>query len=89
VFIKKFAKQIDKEIYSGFKLWPTNYIAMDKLENSSKYSTKYTDQEKKKFELHIEDKLSGLTGPKEELLNTVLKIYANPVLNKYKMGTSV
>ena len=89
VFIKKLAKQIDKEIFSGYKLWPTNYLAMDKLENSTKYSSKYTDQEKKEFELHIENKLSGLTGSKEELFKTLLNIYANPVLNKYEMGTSV
>ena len=85
--IEKFAvlsEIIDKRIYSNYKLWKTNYIAYDILNNSDIFPEQYSLQEKYDFLSYCENSIKNLNGDSEELLDIFLNIYANPVKNKIK-----
>ena len=70
-FCRETAALIDRRIRAGYRIWPNNRIAADYLEGNS--SGGYTPREKAAFESHI-------ASIPEELRNTVLKIYAGPLL---------
>ena len=84
--IKTLASSIDKQIYSNYKLWKTNYIAFDLLNNNNLYSKYYTFEEKEEFKSYASKQLFNLTGDKEKLYEIFLNIYANPLKNKLKYG---
>lgn len=75
---------IDKRIYSHYKLWKTNYIAFDYLNNNDDYASFYSKKEKENFLNYMNEGLKGLDGDKVELTDIFLKIYANPVSNYLK-----
>ena len=76
------ARQIDKEIYKNYKLWPVNWLAYDLLEGNKEHDNEYNDitseQFKKRFST-IDQYLPD--GNKDELWNLFLHLYANPVYN--------
>jgi len=69
------ADAIDKQIYSSYRLWPTNYIASDILSESNKYENHYTEMEKIIF-LRRFRRMNG------EVRNIAMRTYANPLLNQ-------
>ena len=79
---KKLTSWIDKQIYTYYKLWPTNYIAADLLEKSTKYQDNYTHEEKKNFLRYMSDSLSGIDGDSDFIEQIFLKIYSNPVYSR-------
>jgi hypothetical protein len=82
-YLAAIARQIDTQIYRNYKLWPTNYLAYDMLEGSSKYAGVYDNELKEKFEarfVRIKEVLPD--GDMDELKDLFLKIYANPVYNQ-------
>lgn len=79
--IQALAQVIDDSILQSYKLWPTNYIAYDILNNSDRFSNKYTDKEKQLFERRLELKIDA---ENEVLREGFLAMYANPVVNKMK-----
>lgn len=79
---KMLAADIDKRINSTFRLWKNNYIAYDILHDSSKYSDRYTEQERNDFEEYTRFKLSTVESDHGELRDIFLSIYANPVENR-------
>lgn len=81
---KLLSEIIDKRIYSHYKLWKTNYIAFDYINNSQNYSTFYSTKEKDDFLIYMNEGLKGLDGDKAELTDIFLRIYANPVSNYLK-----
>ncbi len=48
---------IDKQVFSQYKLWPTNYIALDISEGTHSYSKYYSPKERNAFEKRIADRL--------------------------------
>lgn len=76
------AEKIDHQIYSNFKLWPNNYVAYDLLTQDDRFRHKYTDEEKKHFELMLEQAMIFIDFPITDITERFLKIYANPVINK-------
>jgi len=81
----KFAKLrevIDKQIAGSYKLWKTNYIAFDLLNNDNKYIEFYSPEEKKAFKEYISKKLSDIKNDKKDIEKLFLNLYANPVVNK-------
>lgn len=74
---KNVAHAIDRSIHTSYRLWPSNYIAYDTIHETSKYSDKYTDDEKKKL-------LENYARMPVEVRQIVLEGYANPVVNKEK-----
>lgn len=74
-------KEIDKEIFAGYKIWDTNYVAYDILLNTSEHKDLYDNEIKEKFislmNYEIE-KYPELDG--EALSQLYLNIYAGPVI---------
>jgi hypothetical protein len=76
--------QIDRQIYDHYFLYPQNYIAFDIQENSDRFSTKYTQEEKNSFTNYLNEQSTLPDVPKDKMVNYLLDIYANPVRNKFK-----
>jgi len=79
--IQALAQVIDDSILQSYKLWPTNYIAYDILNNLERFSNCYSDKEKQLFERRLELKIDA---ENEVLREGFLAMYANPVVNKMK-----
>lgn len=84
--IQALAQAIDDSVLANYKLWPTNYIAYDLLNNTDKYSHLYTEKEKSLFERRLEIRIDE-NNPLE--LQGFLAMYANPVVNKSKYENAV
>ncbi|MEZ0006172.1 1-acyl-sn-glycerol-3-phosphate acyltransferase [Flavobacterium sp. 28YEA47A] len=84
--IQALAQTIDDAVLANYKLWPTNYIAYDLLNNTDKYSHLYTEKEKSLFERRLEIRIDE-SNPVE--LQGFLAMYANPVVNKSKYENAV
>lgn len=84
--IQALAQVIDDSILASYKLWPTNYIAYDLLNNTDKYSHLYTEKEKSLFERRLEIRIDE-NNPVE--LQGFLAMYANPVVNKSKYENAI
>ncbi|MBX9807672.1 MAG: 1-acyl-sn-glycerol-3-phosphate acyltransferase [Flavobacteriaceae bacterium] len=80
------AQVIDDSILSNCKLWPTNYIAYDILNQTNIYSHLYTENEKSLFERRLEMRIDH-NNPLA--LQSFLAMYANPVVNKLKFENAV
>ncbi len=78
---------LDKRIIGGYRLWNTNYIAYDLVNQSFKYAGKYTPEEVEAFKAYTEHQLDQVepTLDRAELRDIFLRIYGNPVLMKEKM----
>lgn len=83
--IQSLALVIDKSILQSYKLWPTNYIAYDILNNSSEFSNEYTEKEKQLFERRLELRIDA---DNQTLREGFLAMYANPVVNKLKYANA-
>lgn len=79
---EKLAEKIDSQIFANYKLWPNNYVAYDLLTQEDRFRYKYTDAEKKHFELMLEQAMIFIDFPITDIAERFLKIYANPVINK-------
>ncbi|MFC6097189.1 1-acyl-sn-glycerol-3-phosphate acyltransferase [Flavobacterium qiangtangense] len=84
--IQALAQIIDDSILASYKLWPTNYIAYDILNNTTKYSHLYTEKEKSLFERRLEIRIDE-NNPIE--MQGFLAMYANPVVNKSKYENAI
>jgi hypothetical protein len=80
------AQVIDDSILSSYKLWPTNYIAHDIVNQTNTYSHLYTENEKSLFERRLEMRIDH-NNPLA--LQSFLAMYANPVVNKLKYENAV
>jgi hypothetical protein len=79
--IQALAQVIDDSILSTYKLWPTNFIAYDLINNTDQFSNQYTEKEKQLFERRLEMRLGSEVNA---LKDSFLAMYANPVVNKLK-----
>ena len=84
--IQALAQIIDDSILSNCKLWPTNYIAYDILNQTDIYSHRYTENEKSLFGRRLEKRIDH-SNPL--VLQNFLAMYANPVVNKLKYENAV
>ncbi len=84
-YYKAVADMITGRIIEKYRLFPNNYIAYDLRYGCSKFTSEYTEEEKKVFleRLHV---LSNYdTCDLEQLVDIFLSIYSNPVKNKLKI----
>lgn len=85
-FFSAVAKRMDKEIHSGYRLFPGNYVALDELEGKGQWKKYYTEKDKKVFNAYVERQLKKihLENPDWDFLRErILTMYANPVVNKH------
>ncbi len=76
--LQAFAKALDKKIHTHYKLWPSNYIAFDKLHNVTKYEAHYDAHELRQFDRRLERRVDTNN---EMAIVSFLKMYATPVIN--------
>ena len=77
--LKALAHLIDERIYKIYKLWPSNYVAYDLYNKTTKYSHTYTERDKRSFERRLERRVEA---GNRTALDSFLLMYANPVINK-------
>jgi hypothetical protein len=77
--LSKLGELIDQEIWKGYKLWPSNYIAHDLLHQKSQFTAQYTAVEKTSFEKRLSQKVNQ-ENPLE--VENFLRMYAHPVINQ-------
>ena len=80
--IKSLVNIIDEQLYSNYKLWPVNYIASDIANESTEFSSHYSEKEKEDFINYIKQKTKKLTGDEQSLFNLFITMYSNPVKTK-------
>ncbi|KIX21075.1 glycerol acyltransferase [Flavobacterium sp. 316] len=83
--VQALANVIDDSILQHYKLWPTNYIAYDILNNTTQYSQFYTTEEKQLFQRRFEMRIDT---DNKTLRDGFLAMYANPVVNKMKYNNA-
>ena len=81
---RKMRYAVDRRVIQGYKLWKTNYMAFDWVNNTTKYSDHYEKADMEAFQAYIAGQLKMVetTLDQEELKDILLHIYSNPVLNK-------
>ena len=77
---------VDRRVIQGYKLWKTNYMAYDWVNNTTKYSDHYDKADMEAFQDYVVGQLKLVedTLDQNELKDIFLHIYSNPVLNKEK-----
>ncbi len=84
--LKALGQLIDEQIVLNYKLWATNFIAYDLINNTDKFKGKYTAVEKKEFAHYMRKQISPLIGKTKELNRLFLQQYSNPVNNQLLLG---
>lgn len=86
-FFATVAQEIDRRIYTNYRLYPGNFAAIDLLQGGNAYADRYTAEERATFETYLAGQLKKIEmpGKDEEFLRTkILEMYANPALNQMK-----
>jgi hypothetical protein len=75
---------IDKKIHQNYKIFPNNYIALDKLNENEQFREFYSENDVKNFDNYIENQISKIDLPEVDRHFCRLKLfemYANPLRN--------
>lgn len=78
------AEHIDKEIFRNYRLYPSNYIALDMLEGNEAHAGRYTADDKAAFEKYLQGQIAKIDIPNKDeafLRERMLTMYANPARN--------
>lgn len=78
------AEHIDHEIHRNYRLYASNYVALDELKGSENHRDHYTDEDKAAFDRYVEGQLAKVDLPdkdEEYLRQCILTMYANPAIN--------
>ena len=81
------AKIIDRAIHSNYRFWPINYYFYELLTGDTRYSDKYTAEEKGKLDAYLAGQIEKVDLPNKDvdfLRGKILEMYANPVINYIK-----
>ncbi|WP_052081979.1 1-acyl-sn-glycerol-3-phosphate acyltransferase [Porphyromonas macacae] len=84
------AELINREIFKNYRLYPSNYIALDIMYDNNRYSTHYSAEEKQLFIDYILGQVAkieleeGYTKDIPFLYACMIKMYATPAMNKEK-----
>jgi 1-acyl-sn-glycerol-3-phosphate acyltransferase len=81
--IKSITQLIDNQIISNYKLWSTNFIACDLLNQTDRFIDHYSADEKQAFENRMSNKIDCSDAHAKQCF---LEMYANPVVNQYALG---
>lgn len=81
------AQHIDMCIHANYRLYPNNFIALDKLNGNDEHADRYTADDKARFEQYISGQLAKIDIPSKDeqfLMTRMLEMYANPAINHLK-----
>ena len=88
----RLSELIDVEIFENYRLWPNNFLAWDRLNQSSKFASRYSADTERAFEKRIEElleKAKPLGGNGDAFIKLFLLLYAQPLQNKLTHGLSL
>lgn len=77
--LQAIANLMDREIQKNYKLWPSNYIACDLVNNTNEHSSFYTPKQKRQFERRLTRRIDATNSLE---VNSYLLMYANPVIHQ-------
>jgi hypothetical protein len=78
------ATHVDHEIYKNYRMYPSNYVALDLLRDNMEHQDQYTTEEKLQFEDYLSQQLSKIELPNKDeayLRERLLTMYSNPAVN--------
>ena len=75
------ARFIDTKIYEGYILYPINYVSADLIAGTDKYSSHYTEADKKSVIEYFDTQCKMFEGDVALQRKMLMEIYANPVIN--------
>ena len=91
-FFAAVARHIDEQIFSRYRLYPNNFVALDELSGTTEHAGRYTQHDKERFDAYIAGQLALIDIPcKDEqyLRERMLTMYANPARNQLSLcGTT-
>ena len=76
-FFKAVATHIDDEVFRRYRLYPSNYVALDELEGTTAHADRYTAEQMAKIQLPDKDEAF--------LRERLLTMYANPARNQEQL----
>ncbi len=83
--ITAIAEMIDRQIYTNYRLYPDNYIALDAISGEAKHSDHYTKEQRDAFMTYADQKIAAIAGADHDyVLGQMLQAYANPLINQEK-----
>jgi len=80
--LQDIAGLVDKQIQKNYKLWPSNYLAFDLLNNTSRFKAKYDQKTIEIFNKRLKNAQKITGGIPEKTRNLFLNLYSNPVKNQ-------
>ena len=87
-FFKAVATQIDEEVFRRYRLYPSNYVALDELEGTTAHADRYTAEQKAQFDGYIAQQMAKIQLPNKDeafLRERLLTMYANPARNQEQL----
>ena len=87
-FFKAVATHIDEEVFRRYRLYPSNYVALDELEGTTAHADRYTAEQKAQFDGYIAQQLAKIQLPDKDeafLRERLLTMYANPARNQEQL----
>lgn len=87
-FFKAVATHIDEEVFRRYRLYPSNYVALDELEGTTAHADRYTAEQKAQFDGYIAQQMSKIQLPDKDeafLRERLLTMYANPARNQEQL----
>lgn len=87
-FFKAVATYIDEEVFRRYRLYPSNYVALDELEGTTAHADRYTAEQKAQFDGYIAQQMAKIQLPDKDeafLRERLLTMYANPARNQEQL----
>ena len=84
--VQEAARIIDIETNKNYRLWPTNYLAYDLLENTKRFEKLYDKEAEQNLENRCQMVFEVIDDDKTKLRELFYRMYANPVYTKIKGG---
>ena len=85
-FYAAVAQHFVHEIWRGYRLYPSNYVALDLLRGNNDMASHYTEADRTAFEKYLEGQLAKINDlPNADtafLRERMLEMYANPTINQ-------
>lgn len=84
-FYTAVAEHLDHEIWRGYRLYPSNFVALDLLRGIAEHADRYTTEDRQRFEAYLDAQLKKVQLPNPDwafLRKNVLTMYANPAINQ-------
>ena len=87
-FFKAVATHIDDEVFRRYRLYPSNYVALDELEGTTAHADRYMAEQKAQFDGYIAQQMAKIQLPDKDeafLRERLLTMYANPARNQEQL----